>query len=830
MRTRLYLTLLTLLAVLPATFAMADTIPASQLNRGAIVVAADAIPSERYAAEEFQRLWSLCMGVALPLGEEPVEGAQVIAIGPGAASGIAVDDLGDEGLRIEVGKDSLAITGGRPRGTLYGVYEFFERYMGVRFLTTDHTYVPEGAKGRTLEVGSYSYVPPFSFRWSYYGENNTNPTFATIKRVNTVANEDKLGGKTPQNLINHSFHRLCPASKYGKEHPEYFALVDGERKLEMHGGGPELCLTNPEVLDVVTASVLEALRAAPHLRNISVTQNDNDAYCRCESCEAINQREGTPMGTYLTFVNSVAERVEKEFPETKIGTLAYWHTRKPPETIKPRHNVQIQLCSIECCTLHPINDPDCAKNREFCDDLANWKAISDDIWVWNYNTNFHNYDLPFPNLRVIGPNVNYFLDNNVHGLFMQACGNGMSGEFSDLRNYVISHTIWNPAEGGWPRVEEFCKLHYGPAAKPILEYLAYLHDNADARGVHPGCFPTAVEVGLDQQVALKAMDYFKKAMAAAPDDATRQRVEKASICAYKALLCTSSATRYEDGMCYMDIPKEYGTLVDDYIALGRKHGLTRTQERTAAEEFYKQIQGMAKGFPAVRMENAIWRITVLPGENGKLASMVHKPSGRDVVYPRGRMFNRHRAMEEWGALGFTDKDLLTFKAEKTDRGITLTGSLGDRMSMVRRIEFDAENPGRVNFRTSLTHRGAEPTTYQVWIHPEYDIDSTVDGENIVTAYVNSGGWKALGEDYEKVAGSSDWMENPDGGGFAFFNNEKGFGVMESFDPAEIEHSKLYWRPNRSQINLELYSAVKELAPGEALDYGYTVTFMKEPPK
>jgi hypothetical protein len=261
--------------------------------------------------------------------------------------------------------------------------------------------------------------------------------------------------------------------KYGKEHPEYFALVDGERKLEMHGGGPELCLTNPEVLDVVTASVLADLEAAPHLRNISVSQNDNDAYCRCENCEAINQREGTPMGTYLSLVNAVAERIEPKFPNTKIGTLAYWHTRKPPKTIRPRHNVQIQLCSIECCTLHAINDPDCPKNREFCDDLANWKAISEDIWVWNYNTNFASYDLPFPNLRVIEPNVEYFLDNNVHGLFMQAAGNCLGAELSDLRNYVISHTIWNPAEGGWPRVEEFCNLHYGPAAKPILEYLTF---------------------------------------------------------------------------------------------------------------------------------------------------------------------------------------------------------------------------------------------------------------------------------------------------------------------------------------------------------------------
>lgn len=817
-------TLATALLLAPLTHS--GEMPANELNTWPIMVAGDALPSEQFAAREFQRLWERCTGVKLPLDTDAVSGTPGIAIGPGMAPHVSVDGLGEEGLRIRLTAESLAITGGRPRGTLYGVYEFFERYMGVRFLTADHTNTPPDAASRPLETGEYRFVPPFTFRWSYYGEVNTDPAFAAIKRVNTVPADEKFGGKTPQSLINHTFYRLCPVEEYGEAHPEYFALVDGERKLEMHGGGPELCLTNPEVLDVVTDAVLAELEKNPHRRNISVSQNDNDAYCRCDDCEAVNQREGTPMGTYLQFVNAVAKRVEPHFPDTKIGTLAYWHTRKPPATLRPRHNVQIQLCSIECCTLHAINDPDCPKNREFCDDLANWKAISDDIWVWNYNTNFANYDLPFPNLRSIGPNVDYFLDNNVHGLFMQACGNGMSGELSDLRNYVISHTIWNPAEGGWARVEEFCRLHYGPAAEPILEYLAYLHDNAEARDVHPECFPTALEVGLDQDVALRAMAYFEKALALAPDEATRARVEKAGLSARKALLATSGATRYEDGMCYLDIPAEYGNLIDEYITLSRKHGLTRTRERVEAEEFFAQIQEMTKGFPAVRIENAIWQVTVLPGENGKIASMVHKPSGRDVAYPRGRMFNRHRAMEEWGVLGFSGEDLLEFEAVKTERGVILTGALEGRMNMERRIEFDADDPGRVNFRTVLTHKGAAPQSYQVWIHPEYDTDNTASDDSVLTAYIDNGGWKAMNQDFKIDRGPNDTLlDNPDGG-FAFFNHEAGFGVLQSFDPADVQRAKLFWHPSRSQLNLELYTAVRGLAPGETLEYGYSVRFLE----
>jgi Domain of unknown function (DUF4838) len=89
------------------------------------------------------------------------------------------------------------------------------------------------------------------------------------------------------------------------------------------------------------------------------------------------------MGTLLTFVNQVADVVAKKHPDVKVGTLAYWYTRKPPKTIKPRPNVQIQLCSIECCLIHPINDPNCPKNVEFCQHMKDWGKICDDIYIWN---------------------------------------------------------------------------------------------------------------------------------------------------------------------------------------------------------------------------------------------------------------------------------------------------------------------------------------------------------------------------------------------------------------------------------------------------------------
>lgn len=550
----------------------------SEMKDWDIVVNSEAIPSEKHAAAEFQLYFGKATGIQLPINNNAEKAEKHVYIG--AESGFAVDnsDLGDEGLRVIVKDDALAIAGGEPRGTLYGVYQFLRDGLGIRFLTVDHTHIPDAAKAE-IPCGEYSYVPTFSFRWSYYKENSDRPDFAAKVQVNTVGADEKLGGKTPQNLINHSFHWLVPFSEYGEEHPEYYAVFEGKRDTNTGGGGPQLCVTNPEVIKIAAETVIQHLDKNPELRNVSVSQADTARYCHCEECEEINQREGTPMGSNLAFVNAVAELVEKKHPKVKIGTLVYWYTRQRPKTIKPRPNVQLQLCSIECCTLHPLNDPDCERNQKFCEDTDNWSAVSKDIWIWNYNTNFHMYDLPFPNLRVIGPNIRYFVKSNVKGAFMQANGNGNSGELCDLRNYLIARMLWNPELDDQEVIEEFVKLHYKGAAQVILDYINMLHDNAEQMGVNPGCFPKPAEVGLTPEVAQKTFDFFKKAMELADDETVKARVEKASICSYRAML---EAGELEDS--------ERKALIDDYIELCHRHNMTRASEHKDAETFFKELK------------------------------------------------------------------------------------------------------------------------------------------------------------------------------------------------------------------------------------------------
>ena len=542
----------------------------STMENWHITVSDDATASEQYAAEEFQKWFNQATRLTLPLDTTRNDGQ--VTIGASAT-------LGDEDIKISVESSQIQISGGAPRGILYAVYQFLEELVGIRFLTADHTYIPD-ASALQIPCGCYTYSPPFSFRWSYYRENSEAPEFAAKRKVNTVTDAENLGGKTQQQLINHSFHALVPYGTYGESHPEYYALVDGERDTNTHGGGPQLCVTNPEVIEVAAEAAIQQLTERPGAANISVSQADTAAYCRCETCEVLNEAEETPMGSQLTFVNAVAERIEKEYSDVKVGTLAYWYTRKPPKTVKPRHNVQIQLCSIECCTLHAIDNPDYKQNQAFCQDTNEWGKICDDIWIWNYNTNFRAYDLPFPNLRSIAPNVRYFLHNNAKGIFMQANGNGLTGEFSDLRNYLISQLIWNPHLDADAHLNEFVNLHYEAAAPPILEYINFLHNNVEARGLHPRCFPTPEDVGLDAESTQTIFDYFQQALALAEKPEIQARVEKASIPAYKARIVTS------DEMA----PQKRQTLIDEYIALCKRYNMSHAAETQTVEAYFEELR------------------------------------------------------------------------------------------------------------------------------------------------------------------------------------------------------------------------------------------------
>jgi hypothetical protein len=149
--------------------------------------------------------------------------------------------------------------------------------------------------------------------------------------------------------------------------------------------------------------------------------------------------------------------------------------------------------------------------------------------VWNYNTNFGCYNSPCPNLDVIGPNVRFLATHGVSGVFMQAAGNAQNTELCELRNYLISRLLWDPALDDRKLILEFVRLHYGQAAAKVQAYLSLLGATARRSGVHQNCFGSAASYGIDAAAARQALELLNEGMAHAENEEVKRRVEKVSI-------------------------------------------------------------------------------------------------------------------------------------------------------------------------------------------------------------------------------------------------------------------------------------------------------------
>jgi hypothetical protein len=320
----------------------------------------------------------------------------------------------------------------------------------------------------------------------------------------------------------HTFYPLMPPSEFYKKHPEYYSLIDGKRIHER----AQLCLTNPDVLNIITERIKNRMRENPEYLIYDVSQNDWGNPCQCENCQAIVRREGSESGLIIWFINQVAESVEKEFPDKFIGTLAYQYTRTPPKEIVPRENVVVRLCSIECCFAHDFKS--CPENRSFLSDLKNWSALAPHLYIWDYVVNFSHYIMPYPNFNVLQSNIQTLRENNAIGIMEQAAYQGRGGEFSELRSYLISRLLWNPDCDAENVINDFMYGYYGRAGKFIRKYFDLLHDRITPEThIHLGLAPD--DPLFSNNFVTESNNIFEEALKVADNEEILRRVEMASL-------------------------------------------------------------------------------------------------------------------------------------------------------------------------------------------------------------------------------------------------------------------------------------------------------------
>ena len=486
-----------------------------------IVIADSPSPSEKYAAQELQRFLQQMTDTQFPVSSDrtPLQ-AREIVIGYNRhleQTGLNVDKaaLRDEGYLIRTEKDWLIIAGSSVRGALYGVYGFLEDHLGCRWYTPDCHVIP---KRPSIELDQIidQQIPAFIYREIWAGLGGADQ--AVRNRVNGEILDyqgvkPKHGGRTPYAPSGvHTFLKYVPPKKYFGSHPEYFSEINGKRVK----GRTQLCLTNPDVLELVIQELGRRIKAQPTKKVWDVSQADWGGFCECPQCRKITEQEGALSGALIHFVNKVADAITQDHPDLLITTLAYRKTRKPPRHVRPRDNVVIRLCTIEACFSRPLaSDP---RNAAFRQDIQGWSRISKRLYVWDYVTNFWHYLMPHPNLQVLGPNVRFFRDHNVIGLMAQGNSRSSGGEFNELRCWVLAKLLWNPDRDAAALIQEFVSAYYGPAAPYIMQYIDALHDSCEKAGTFLKYKTSLSASFLNAPFLLKADTLFKAAERTVRDD------------------------------------------------------------------------------------------------------------------------------------------------------------------------------------------------------------------------------------------------------------------------------------------------------------------------
>ena len=491
----------------------------------AIILGPDASESERFAASEFQDCIQKSSGVVIPIKstQENHDGGRIILGFNGASHTLGLTEAPAESdesfIYRSVGGDIL-ICGGRQRGTMYGVFSFLERELGVRWYTSRVTDIPQRSSYK-FDGLYHTEKPGVRVRNDFYFDA-FNPGYAAHNRINGA-----MGGRGQHGGVEgywgfHTFDLLVPPAKYFDTHPEYFSLIDGKRIRE----NGQLCLTNPEVLRITIESIKEVMQKEPQHLIYDVSQNDHIGYCTCDKCQAISKAEGCESGLMIWFVNQVAEAIEQEFPDKYIGTLAYVYTRTPPKTIRPRQNVVVRLCSIECCFSHDLHS--CPQNASFLKDLEAWGAIAPHMYIWDYVVSYADYLSPFPNFNVLQSNIQDFQHNHAIGIMEEGNFQSDGGELAELRAYVFAKLFWNPDLNYQELLNDFISGYYGHAGTYIRQYYD-LVQGLVTKDVHITPNLSVENTLFSNEFLSQAFAIFEKAEKAASNEDQIHRVELASL-------------------------------------------------------------------------------------------------------------------------------------------------------------------------------------------------------------------------------------------------------------------------------------------------------------
>lgn len=506
--TVLRLTLKSACLVLTAVMALAAAPPvAAATGQAVMVLPRNATPVERFAAEELGRCLKLSPGlqvrtsaVATAAGNTltfwvgTIETPSRLAALPSGRVAKKADALVEDGVCVLGDGRNVVLAGKGRRGALNAVYTFLEHCVGFHWPEPSQEFVPPA---RTLKLDGLEIVsnPAFAYRgiaihgrcsaewfahlldWLAKNRMNAFQLFPDhYERVRPVVLPDIIKRGLFPNIGGHSREFYFPHQKYFAQHPEWFALVKGQRVADS-----QICYSDLSSVPEYAANIVAYLKTRPEIGMASLWPSDGYGFCECGRCKA-----GPVTDLIVTYCNAVTAAVVAALPQVKTEFLSYIHYTAPPQQVKPLPQMVPTYCEYwSRSQFHPITE-DRSGNAKCREELKGWIAASRQATLFSYyGDDCIKRFIYNPLMDMIGSDLRYYRSIRLAGNFVLLT-NPESWWSHAPHLYAYARSAWDPDTPLAQIENDYYDSLYGPASAAMRAHAAAsraLFDMRTAQGV-----------------------------------------------------------------------------------------------------------------------------------------------------------------------------------------------------------------------------------------------------------------------------------------------------------------------------------------------------------
>lgn len=426
-----------------------------------IIISAAAAGQVSHAAEALVRYVRESTGASLPLIRDDAVPADFagVSVRIGQTAGVDTDgllpaDLDGDGFAIRARGTEIVILGPTDYGTEYGVYEFLERYVGVRWLLPGEfgTDVPQQVSISVPE-GTVVVNPVFMSRLLSGLRGSVQGEWARFNRMH---------GRIE---FHHNIVNVVLPSKYGKDHPEFFPVLNGQRFVPSadvdYSWQP--CFSAPGLVEEAIRNINRYFDEHPAVKSYSLGINDGSCFCRCEKCLAQLPEEENFLGLsdysdqYYDWCNRVIEGVLKQHPDVWFGCLAYSEVAAPPKKVSVHPRLVPYMTYDRMKWIHPEVE------RASKEATEAWHRVSPALGWYDYIYGSP-YCLPRVYPRQMQTYLKYGQSQGVKAHYAEIYPNWGEGP----KPYIVLKLWWDPNQDVDALLQDWYVRCVGPDAAPAL--------------------------------------------------------------------------------------------------------------------------------------------------------------------------------------------------------------------------------------------------------------------------------------------------------------------------------------------------------------------------